>query len=232
MNRGRQNGIRGQTNMPALAIALLVVTSVAVVSFGMADRAYLSAERDADQRRVAVALSERLVEPETPVTARENVLDAEAVADLNATRLRELFPVTDGYDVRVRLDDRTIASAGDPTGGTTIRRIVLVERREQVTLTPELSANDPAVTLPRRSPRVRIDLTPPSETNVTVVEANENVVLENGSGLKGNFDISLSRFETTTLTFEADGPLPTGSVEVTYYPAETEKAVLEVTVDG
>jgi hypothetical protein len=140
--------------------------------------------------------------------------------------------VTDGYDVRVRLDDRTIASAGDPTGGTTIRRIVLVERREQVTLTPELSANDPAVTLPRRSPRVRIDLTPPSETNVTVVEANENVVLENGSGLKGNFDISLSRFETTTLTFEADGPLPTGSVEVTYYPAETEKAVLEVTVDG
>ena len=230
--KGLTIGSRGQTNLPALAIALLVVTSVAVVSFGMADRAYLSAERDADQRRVAVALSERLVEPEAPVTARENVLDADAVADLNATRLRTLFPVTDGYDVRVRLGDRTVADAGDATGGTTVRRIVLVERREQVTLTPELSANNPAVTLQRRSPRVRIDLTPPSETNVTIVKANENVVLENVSGLEGYFNISLSRFETTTLTFQTDGALPTGSVEVTYYPAETEKTVLEVTVEG
>jgi hypothetical protein len=231
MTRNVQNGARGQMNLPALAVALLLVTTVTVVSFGMADRAYLSSERDADQRRVAVALSERLVAPETPVTARENVLDAEAVDDLNASRLRSLFPVTGQSEVRVRLGDRTIAVAGDPTGGTTVRRIVLVERREAVTLTPDLSANDPAVTLPRRSPRVEISLTPPEGTTVTAVRANENVVLKNNSGLLGNFDVSLSRFETTTLTFEADGPLPSGSVEVTYYPVETRKAVLAVTVD-
>jgi hypothetical protein len=207
------------------------VTTVTVVSFGMADRAYLSSERDADQRRVAVALSERFVGPETPVTARENVLDAETVDDLNASRLRSLFPVTEGADVRIGLDDRTIATAGNPTGGTTVRRIVLIERREAISLTPDLSANDPTVTLPRRSPRVDLSLTPPEGTNVTVVRANEKVVLRNNSGLLGDFDISLSRFETTTLTFEADGPLPTGSVEVTYYPAETKKAVLAVTVD-
>jgi hypothetical protein len=231
MTRNVQNGARGQMNLPALAVALLLVTTVTVVSFGMADRAYLSSERDADQRRVAVALSERLVGPETPVTARENVLDAEAVDDLDASRLRSLFPVTEESDVRVRLGDRTVVTAGDPTGGTTVRRIVLVERREAITLTPDLSANDPQVTLPRRSPRVEISLSPPEGTNVTVVRTNEKIVLRNNSGLFGTFDVSLSRFETTTLTFEADGPLPTGSVEVTYYPAETKKVVLAVTVD-
>ncbi|NEU57741.1 hypothetical protein [Halorussus sp. MSC15.2] len=223
---------RAQMNLPALAVALLVVTAVAVVSFGMADRAYLSAERDADQRRVAVALSERLVASESRVTARPNVLDADAVSGLNASRLGTLFPVTDGYDVAVRLGDRTLASTGDPTGGTTIRRIVLVENRSSVSTTPDLSATDPAVTLPRRSPRVELALTPPAGTDVRVVRANDRVVLRNASGLTGTFEVELSRFETTTLTFESDGPLPTGSVELTYSPAETGKTVLAVTVDG
>ena len=223
---------RAQMNLPALAVALLVVTSVTVVSLGLADRAYLSADRDADQRRVAVALSERLVAAESPVTARANVLEDDAIGGLNASRLQTLFPVTDGYDVTVRLDDRDLASAGDPTGGTTIRRIVLVERRTAATLTPDLSANDPAVTVPRRSSRVDIDLAPPAESKVELVKANENVVLRNESGLRGQFEVALSRFETTTLTFETDGPLPTGSLELTYYPAETSKAVLAVTVDG
>lgn len=224
--------IRAQMNLPALAIALLVVTTVTVASFGMADRAYLSAERDADQRRVAVALSERLVGPGSELTARANVLDADEIAALNATELRESFPVSEDSDVRIRLGDRTLAAAGDPTGGTTIRRIVLVENRTPVTTTPTLSATNPAVTLPRRSPRVEIGLNPPDESNVTVVKANERVVLRNESGLTGRFEVRLSRFETATLTFGTDGPLPTGSVELTAYPAETEKAVLAVTVDG
>jgi hypothetical protein len=218
-------------NLPALAVALLVVTSVTVVSVGLADRAYLSADRDADQRRVAVALSERLVASDSPVTVRANVLEDDAIGSLNASRLRSLFPVTSGYDVTVRLGDRTLADAGEPTGETTIRRIVLVESRTAATLTPDLSATDPAVTVPRRSSRVEIDLAPPDESKVEVVKANQKVVLRNESGLRGDFEVRLSRFETTTLTFETDGPLPTGSVELTYYPAETSKAVLAVTVD-
>jgi hypothetical protein len=218
-------------NMPALAMALLVVTSVTVVSLGLADRAYLSAERDADERRVAIALSERLVAADSQVATRANVLDDDALAELNATRLRDQFPVT-GDDVAVRLGERTLAAAGDPTDGTTVRRIVLVENRTAASLTPRLSASDSAVTLPRRSPRVEIELSPPSESKVGVVKANEKVVLRNESGLEGRFEVRLSRFETTTLTFEADGSLPEGSVELTYYPAETSKAVLAVTVDG
>ncbi|NHN57681.1 hypothetical protein G9466_01130 [Halorussus sp. JP-T4] len=218
-------------NLPALAVALLVVTTVTVVSVGMADRAYLSAERDADRHRVAVALSERFVGPESRVTARTNVLDAGTVSRLNASRLRSLFPVAEGKDVRVRLGDRTVAAAGEPTGGTTVRRIVLVENRTAASLTPNLSANAPAVTLPRRSPRVTVALAPPAGTDVTAVRANGRIVLRNVSGLEGTFSVDLSRFETATLAFETDGPLPTGSLELTYYPAETRKAVLAVTVD-
>lgn len=224
--------MRAQMNLPALAAALLVVTTVAVVSFGMADRAYLSAERDADERRVAVALSERLVEPESQVTARANVLDADEVSDLNASRLQTLFPVVEGDDVAVRLDDRTLAATGDTAGGTTIRRVVLVEQRESVTLTPSVSPVEPKVTLPRRSPEVKIELTPPDGTTVTAVRANDRVVLRNASGLEGAFEVQLSRFETATLAFETDGPLPTGSVELTYMSTETRKAVLAVTVDA
>lgn len=223
---------RAQMNLPALAVALLVLTTVTVVSLGMADRAYLSAERDADQRRVAVALSERLVAADSSVTARANVLDADPIADLDASRLRELFSASRGYDLRVRLGDRTLATAGDPTGGTTIRRIALVEHRTAVTLSPTVSATDPTVTLPRRSPRVEITLTPPEGTTVTTVRANDRVVLRNSSGLVGNFTVELSAFETTTLSFETEGSFPTGSVELTYHPAETRKAVLAVTVDG
>ncbi|WP_115865414.1 DUF7263 family protein [Halorussus litoreus] len=224
---------RAQMNLPALAVALLVVTTVTVVSLGMADRAYLSAERDADQRRTAVALSERLVDSESSVTARANVLDAEIVEEMNASRLRAQFPVLgEEVDVAVRLDDQNLATAGDPSGGTTIRRIVLVEDRESVTLTPSVSPVDPTVTLPRRSPRVEIALSPPDGTTVTAVRANDRVVLRNESGLDGRFEADLSRFETATLTVETDGPLPTGTLDLTYFPAETRKAVLAVTVDA
>jgi len=223
---------RGQMNLPALAVALLVVTTVAVLGFGMADRAFVAADRDAGERRVAVALSERLVGAETPVTVRPNVLDADEIERLNATRVRALFPVADGRDVRVRIGDRTVAAAGDPDGGTTIRRIVLVEDREPVTLEPDLAAIEPTVTLPRRSPNATVALSPPAGTTVEAVRANDRVVLRNASGLAGRFAIRLSAFETTTLSFETDGPLPTGSLEVTYAPAETRKALLAVTVDG
>lgn len=219
-------------NLPALAVALLIITTVTVLSFGLADRAYLSADRESESRQVAVSLSERLVSADADLTARANVLNATAVADLNQRSLRTDFPVADGHDVTVRLGDRTLASTGDATGGKTVRRIVLVERRESVNLTPELSAVEPSVTLPRRSPNATLELAPPPNATITTVRANDRVVLRNTSGLSGTFEVSLSRFETTTLTLEANGPLSTGSVRVTYYPARTEKAMLAVTVDA
>jgi hypothetical protein len=116
------------------------------------------------------------------------------------------------------------------TGGTTVRRIVLVARGQAITWRPPLEGN--AVTLPRRTDRVRLAIEPPANTTVRAVRANDRVVLRNPSGLRGRFTVHVSRFETVRLIFEAVGPLEEGDVAVTYYPERTTKAMLEVTVDG
>jgi len=230
-SRGR--GDRAQSNLVTLAVALLVVSTTTVLVVAVADGAIGRAERDVADRRVATALSERLVAPDAGLTARANVLNGTAVDRFDATRLRSSYPVPDDAEVRIRLDDGVLAETGDPVDGTTIRRVVLVQRRESITTTPRLSPdNDHATTLPRRTPRVRVRITPPPGTTVEAVRANGRVVLANGSGLNGTFTVRVSRFETTRLRFETTGPLPKGAVEVTYFPARTTKATLSVTVTG
>ncbi len=218
-------------NLPALAVALVVLTTVTAMSLGMADRAFVSAERDAESRRVAVGLSERLVRPDEPVTVRSNVLDGAALDRLDGDRLRTLFPVVAEHGVRVTVGDGTVVEHGDVDDGTTIRRIVLVERRQTVRLTPRFDAT-PAFTLPRRTRTVDLEIRPPDGTTVTEVRADGRVVLRNASGLAGNFSVDVSRYETVELAFDVEGQLPTGSVEVTYHPTATRKAILAVTVDA
>ncbi|MGA9401557.1 DUF7263 family protein [Haladaptatus sp.] len=224
--------LRGQMNLPALAVALLILTMVTGLSVGIADRAFVGADRTPTKRRIAVATSERFVSADGPLTIRANVLDGTKVANLNTTRLMTLFPILADHDVRIRLGDTILAERGSPSGGTTIRRIVLVENRSAVTRTPPLSGRDPQFTLPRRTPNATLVVHPPDGTTVSTVRANGRVVLRNESGLDGEFHVSLSRFETTRFTFDTNGALPTGSVRVTYYPAGTRKSILAVTVDG
>ncbi|MFC6836760.1 DUF7263 family protein [Halomarina ordinaria] len=219
---------RGQANLPALAVALLVLTTTAGLALVVADGAFAGAERDATERHVAVALSERLVAADSPLSDRKNVLDDAALRALDAESLDESFPVVRGRDVRLRVDGETVVERGDPTGGATVRRVVVVRERQSVTLP---ATGDDAVTLPRRSPRATLTLDPPGGTTVETVRANGRVVLHDPAGLAGTHDVSLSRFETTRLRFAAEGPLPPPSVEVTYYPARTTKAELVVTVD-
>jgi hypothetical protein len=233
--RGRSGGIpargpadgRAQANLPALAVALLVVTTGAGLAFGLADGAFASAERDAAERRTAVALAERLVAPGSPLTDRANVVNRTAARRFDGADLAALSGVGD-HAVRVRLADRTLAARGTPTGGVTVRRVVLVANRTSVTYRPRL--RDDRITLPRRTPRVRLRLDPPPATRLRTVRANGRVVLRDPAGLRGRFTVRVSRFETTRLAFDATGPLPPGSVVVTYAPARTTKAVLEVTV--
>nr|WP_158206579.1 hypothetical protein [Halomarina oriensis] len=211
-----------------MGVALLLLTTATGLGLALADGAFASAERDPTERHVAVSLSERLVAAEGPLTTRGNTLNGSRVDRLDGERFEEWFPATDGRDVRVRLDGETVLERGDPTGGTTVRRVVLVERRNATTLSRLPSDR---VTLPRRTPRATIDVDPPAATTVTTVRANGRVVLHDPSGLRGAYDVSLSRFETTTLAFEYAGPFTPRSVAVTYYPARTTKAELVVTVD-
>lgn len=215
--------MRGQANLPALAVALLVVTTTAGLALSLADTGFADASRDAGERRVAVALAERLVAAESPLTARANVLNGSATDQLDGL---SAIPVVGDRAYRVRLGDEELAARGDPTGGTTVRRIVLVERRQAVTLDDPFT--DGRATLPRRTQRVTVDVS--TDRRVRTVRADGRVVLRDPSGLDGRYTVRVSRFETTTLAVDADGPLAAGDVVVTYYPARTTKATLEVTV--
>lgn len=222
-------GERGQTHLPALGIALLVLTAVAGLGIAMAEGAFAGADRQPEQRRAAVALSERLVNADGPLTTRPNVLNESAVENLTVRRLRTQYPVVGDRAVRVRLDDRTLVTAGSPAGGTTIRRIVLVGERQPRSYEPGFRS-DNATTVPRRTDRVRLSLDPPPRTAIETVSANGRVVLRNATGLRGTFEIDTSRFETTRLRFTANRTLTSGDVRVTYYSLQTTKATLEVTV--
>lgn len=220
---------RAQTSLPALAVALLVLTTTAALGLAMAEGAFGAAEREPDDRRVAVALSERLVSDAAALTVRANVLNASRVGNLTERRLRSRYPVVADRDVRLRLDDRVLVDAGSPTDGATVRRVVLVHRSQRRSYEPGFVGGN-ATTLPRRTDRARLTLDPPNDTVVRAVRANDRVVLRNASGLVGSFTVGLSRFETVRLTFEANRSLAAGDVRVTYVPARTTKAVLEVTV--
>nr|WP_303646815.1 hypothetical protein [Haloarchaeobius salinus] len=208
---------------------MLALTAVLGVALVVADGAFAGADREPGEHRLANSLSDRLVDGTGPLTTRTNVLNATAVDDLDGDALADSFPVVEGRDVRVRLDGETVAWTGDVTDGSTVRRIVLVEREETVTTTPNLDRD--AVTLPRRTDRVTLDVDPPTGTRLTTVRANGRVVAHDPAGLTGNVTVSVSRFETTTLAFDANGTLPTGSVRLTYHPTRTIKALLVVTVD-
>lgn len=222
--------MRAQVNLPALAIALLVLTATTGLALTVADQAFAGADRDPDERRIAVALADRIVAAGSPVADRANALNASALAALDRRAFGHAFPVAGDADVRVRVADRTVVERGNPTDGTTIRRVVLVQRRQAVTLDPRLPDNE--TTLPRRTRRVTVALDPPDGAAVRTVRANDRVVLHDPSGLDGEYTVRVSRFETVTLAFETTGPLPSGAVSLTYYPARTTKAVLEVTVDA
>lgn len=220
---------RAQANLPAVAVALLLLTATTGLAVTLADSAFASADRDPADRRVAASLADRMVAADSPFTRRANVIDVDAVSPLPEPRLDARFPVVEGRAVRIRLGDRTLVERGSPDGGTTVRRVVLVAEAQSVTIRPRLTGN--TTTLPRRTDRVRVHVDPPGATTVTTVRANDRVVLHDTSGLSGTYDVDVSRFETVRLTFETDGPLPPNSVEVTYFPTRTTKATLAVTVD-
>lgn len=211
---------RGQANLLALAVSLLVLTATVGFSLVLIDGAYQRADRDPAERRIAVALADRLVNEESSLTTRANVINTTRVREVTPARFDRRYPVVSEVDIRVRLGHETVVEQGDPTGGTTIRRVVLIERRQSVTI----PFRGDTLTLPRRSPRATITI---SDTATTTVRANDRIVLHDPDGLQGTFEIDLSRYETTKLHLE-----PTGAATVTYYPAQTTKAELVVTVDA
>ena len=221
---------RAQSNLVSVAVALVVLTAATTLGLALADIAFTGTDRPVEDRSVAVTLSERLIAPDSPLTERANVLNATRVEEFDDDRLTADHSAIGDHAVRVSLDEQTLAEQGDPGGGYTVQRVVLIEEESEVSRTPGLEED--AVTLPRRTDQVDLGIDPPEGTTVTTVRADGRIILHDPSGLDGEYTADVSRFETIRLEFETDGPLPEGSVDVTYYPPQTRKGLLEVTVDA
>lgn len=222
--RGRRGRDRGQANLLALVVSLLVLTTTVGFCLVLVDGAYRTADRDLEERRTAVALAERLVSEESELTARENVINSSRLRSLTRSQLERAYPVARGTDIQIRLGNETILTRGDARGGITVRRVVLVEERQSVSV----PFRGETLTLSNRSSQATITIAP--NVTVTTVRANDRVVLYAPSGLEGTFDIDLSRYETTQLRIEPTGA--TGAATVTHSPAQTTKMALVVTVDA
>lgn len=214
---------RGQANLAALVAALIVITATVGVTLALADGALTGADRQPSDRRAAVVATDRLTAADSPLTRRASVLNASAVDTLTVERVVALVPPLADASFRVRLDGESVVERGDPTAGVPFRRIVLVARSEERTLTVDATRG---VTLPRRSDRVRLEF---ARASVETVRAGGRVVLHRPGGLRGTETVAVSRAETLALSFDANA---TGTVVVTYVPDRTRKATLEVTVDA
>ncbi len=225
---------RGQANLIALGAALLALTVAAGLGLTLADAALAGTDRQPLQRAAADGAADRLVAADAHTTRRANVLDESAIEALTVPRLEAMAPGVEGRDVRVRLGERTVVERGDPAGGVTIRRIVLVAEETTETRTIDLDTSETA-TLPRRTDRIHLAIDPDPNTTVVTVRVDDRVVLHDPGGLDGTVTVPVSRYETTTVAFETrrDGVTDAESdddVAITYYPTQASKAVLEVSV--
>lgn len=222
---------RAQANLLALVAALFALTTAMVVGTVVADTSLAGAARDSDERHAAVAVADRLVAAESPLTNRTNVVDGSAIDEITAASLRTRYPVLADRSVRVTLGGETLASVGRPAGGTTMRRVVLVERTQEVTVQPRFTGGN-RVTLPRRTERLGLTVDPPENVSISAVRANGRTVLYSpDDSLDGSYTVDVSRRETVDLRVDANDTLSRGDVTVTLYPWQTNKSTLAVTVD-
>lgn len=222
--------MRAQVELPALGVALLLLTAALILGISLASTALSGAERPAEERRTAERIADQFVSHDSPATRRANVIDESVLAEWNETTLTSLFDVPRDVDVRIELDGAVLHddTDGERVDGVTVERIVLIENRTRTTLTPPFN-DTRSVTVPRRSYDTTLSIAPADGTLVRSVAANDELLLRNETELVGTFDLSLSPLETTELRFEGAGPLH-GVVEIEYDAAGTRKTILSVTV--
>lgn len=213
---------RGQANLLAVAVALVVLVGVTGTAIAIAEVALSSEERDSAERATAVAAADRLVAADADATRRANVIDRDALAGLTVADLEATVPELAGADLRVRVGGEVVLERGDPTRGTTVRRIALLAETD--TWSTTLATDGESVTVPRRTDRLTVA---PVAGTVETVRVDDRVRLHDPDGIGSEATVSVSRHETLTVTAAGDG-----AVELTAHPETTEKAMVEVTVDA
>lgn len=241
--------MRGQANLTAVAVALVVLSGLTVGTVFVAESALIGASRETDDSRLATSLSNRLLAGDAPTTIRPGVLSERRFTNLSGSRVDSLVPGVATAAVAVRLDGETVFQRGEPAAGARVTRATLLGRTEHRTTSIDL-AELRETTLPHRTDSVSLDVSTGPNTTLRTVRMNDRVVLHNDSGLDGEADIESSTRDPTRLAFEtvvtnasstendtddapavSAGPAPTGSVVVRYGYLVQNGATLEVVVD-
>lgn len=221
-NRDKSSGAVDTSEMKPTSRATVDTTRGQTGLFALVDGAYRSSDREPAQRHVATSLAEMLVSETAEHTTRANVVNSTEIHTLTEERIDHRYPFTRTTAVRIRLGNETIVERGDPTGGTTVRRLVLREHRRQVTQPVRETP-----TIPSGSQRATITI-PPNES-VTTVRANDRVVLHDPDGLTGSFEVRLTDIAPTQVRIEGETG---GTATVTYTQVRTTPTELVVTVDA
>lgn len=176
---------RAQSNLPALAVSLLLVSAALGAALGVAGGAFAAADRDAlaDQRAEAVA--DGLLREFGP-PGRENALTTPV--GVNASALRERVPAA-GRSVGVSLGNRTLVEG---SGAGTARQLVSV-------LTPVRGPNRSLAggnaTVSGSVARLELGANTTGRANGTErvewVRVDGRPVLANRSGLVGTYEVPL-----------------------------------------
>jgi len=222
--------MRGQANLLAIPVALLVVTAAAAVGLGVAADALADADRTPVRQGIAETLAEEMVAPGGPVAVRQNVLSQRALDAFTAATFRARFPGFSDRDVRIHVDGQTVVETGAPDRGTTVRRLVHVEERGNATLVP----SDPNATidLPDPTPAATVRIDPPNGTTVETLRVGDRVVRHNRSGIGTVHRLDLPATDQVSIRIDSRGDrsLSAGNVTVEYAPTTTRTATLVVTV--
>lgn len=214
--------IGGGTNLLSLVAALVGLTLLLAGSLVVVEGIFTGAEHDAGERATALTVSEGLVDGEH--AKRSNVLSPASVDEINTETLRELG-ADERHAIGVRIDGESVAAVGDPTDGTTVRRIVMLERTERVEEHP--GSDD--VTLPSGVDSATVRVDSGSRATIETVRVDGRVVLHDPGGLDGRFTVDVPRQENATMSVEADDRLTEDEIVVTYEHPTREPAVLAVT---
>lgn len=212
---------RGQSNLLAVAVAVVLLVASTGLAVAVADDALARADREPLARHAAAATADRLVAAESPVTRRATVLDGSRAANLTAADVEGVAPPARDRALVVRLGGRTLVERGQPTGPT-VRRSVRVVRPARVVET--YGPNATRIAVPPGVDRVQVRVRPGPNATARTLRADGRVVLHDPDGLAGAATVRLSPRDRTVLR----PPAANATVRVAYDRPRTETATLEV----
>jgi hypothetical protein len=227
----RSRPTRGQANLFALVVALVLLTTVTTLGVAVADGALADVDRAPGERHAAVAVADRFVASDTSWVVDANVVNGSALDGVTAADVDRVAPVAAGRSLRIALGPDTLIRRGTPASGVTVRRGVLVATWTAGRRTANLSL-ERTIRVPRGVERARLRLDAGTGTVVRSVRVNDRVVLYEQRGIEGSTTVSLSPAAPSTVRFVTATENASGTAVLTYRRRETTGRTLAVTVDG